>query len=63
MMFKGTDHIGTTNWERERIMLESIAQLHEQHRNEKNEDKKKEIYAEIDRLSGEAAKPGHPKRV
>ncbi len=60
MMFKGTDHIGTTNWERERIMLESIAQLYEQHRNEKNEDKKKEIYAEIDRLSGEAAKLAIP---
>lgn len=60
MLFKGTDNIGTTNWERERIILESIAQLYEQHRKETNEEKKKELYKEIDRLSNEAAKLAIP---
>ncbi len=55
MLFKGTENIGTIGWEREKIMLDAISQLYEEHRNEKNEARKKEIYAEIDRLSQEAA--------
>ncbi len=56
MMFKGTENIGTINWEREKIVLDGIAKLYEEHRQEKDENRKKEIYAEIDRLSQEAAK-------
>jgi predicted Zn-dependent peptidase len=56
MLFKGTDKIGTTNWEREKLVLDGIAKLYEQHRNEKDPEKKKQIYAEIDKLSQEAAK-------
>ena len=56
MMFKGTENIGTSNWEREKIILDGIARLYEEHRQEKDENRKKEIYAEIDRMSQEAAK-------
>ena len=55
MLFKGTENIGTSNWDREQVVLKSISDLYEAHRKETNEEKKKEIYADIDRLSQEAA--------
>lgn len=56
MMFKGTSNIGTTNWMREKPILDNIAGLYEQYRKEKDPVKKKEIYAQIDKVSGNAAK-------
>ena len=56
MMFKGTNNIGTLNWDREKLMLDEIARLYEKHRNEKDPEKKKEIYGQIDKISQEAAK-------
>ncbi|MBC8048263.1 MAG: insulinase family protein, partial [Fimbriimonadaceae bacterium] len=56
MMFKGTGNVGSTNWQRERGMIMAIAGLYEKHRNEKDPQKKKAIYAEIDKLSQDAAK-------
>jgi len=56
MLFKGTNNIGTTNWEREQMVLTGISQLYEKHRKETDPEKKKQIYAEIDKLSQEAAK-------
>ena len=56
MMFKGTSNVGTTNWNREKMVIDAIAQKYEQHRNEKDPEKKKAIYKEIDVLSQEAAK-------
>lgn len=56
MMFKGTSNIGTTNWSREKMVIDAIAQLYEQHRNEKDPVKKAAIYKQIDALSQEAAK-------
>ncbi len=56
MLFKGTSKIGTTDWEREKVLLEEIAELYERHRETSDEAKRKEIYAQIDRLSTEAAR-------
>ncbi|HNA58207.1 MAG TPA: insulinase family protein, partial [Chitinophagales bacterium] len=56
MMFKGTTSFGTNNWDREKMVIEGISQLYEKHRRETDPEKKKAIYAEIDKLSQEAAK-------
>lgn len=55
MLFKGTSKIGATNWEAEKKLLEQISDLYEQHRQSRDEAQRKAIYAEIDRLSSEAA--------
>lgn len=56
MMFKGTDRLGSLDWPKEKILLDQIEQKFEEHRREQDPDKKKALYAEIDRLSFEAAK-------
>lgn len=56
MLFKGTSQIGALDWEREQAFLEQISDLYEQHRQTQDEAERKKIYAEIDRLSYEAAK-------
>lgn len=56
MMFKGTDRLGSLNWEVEKPLLDKIEALFEEHRGEKDPERKKTLYAEIDRLSFEAAK-------
>lgn len=56
MMFKGTDRLGCLNWAKEKPILDQISQLFERHRAEKDPEKKALLYAEIDRLSFEAAK-------
>jgi len=56
MMFKGTSNMGSLNWAEEKVMLQEISDLYEQHRQETDPEKRKKIYAEIDRVSGEAAK-------
>ncbi len=56
MMFKGTDQLGSLDWEKEKPLLDRIEQLFEAHRAEKDPARKKALYAEIDRLSFEAAR-------
>lgn len=56
MMFKGTDKLGSLDWPKEKILLDQIEQKFEEHRKEQDPSKKKVLYAEIDRLSFEAAK-------
>ncbi len=56
MMFKGTDRLGSLDWPTEKALLDQIEQKFEEHRQEQNPLKKKELYAEIDSLSFEAAK-------
>ncbi|MFZ4478033.1 MAG: M16 family metallopeptidase, partial [Saprospiraceae bacterium] len=56
MMFKGTDRMGTLDWPKEKALLDQIEALFEQHRQEQDPEKKKVLYAEIDRLSSDAAK-------
>lgn len=55
MMFKGTDRIGSLDWEREKPLLDQIEALYEAHRAESDPQRKRELYVEIDRLSAEAA--------
>jgi predicted Zn-dependent peptidase len=55
MVFKGTDKIGTVNWEKEKAYLDTISNLYEEHRVEKDLEKKKEIYQQIDKISLEAS--------
>ncbi len=56
MVFKGTDEIGTINYEEESKMIKEISDLYEAHKAEQDEEKKKEIYAKIDSVSYEASK-------
>ena len=56
MMFKGTDRLGSLDWPREKALLDQIEVKFEAHRTEQDPAKKAELYAEIDRLSFEAAK-------
>lgn len=56
MVFKGTDKIGTSNWEKEKELIAQISDLYEKHKAETDETKKEEIYREIDRVSQEASK-------
>ncbi len=55
MVFKGTDKISALDWEKEKVYLDSISELYEQHRAETDPEKKKEIYKKIDEVSLEAS--------
>ncbi|MFK8060860.1 MAG: M16 family metallopeptidase [Polaribacter sp.] len=55
MVFKGTHKIGTADWEKEKVYLEKISDLYEQHRTEEDPDKKLALYKEIDKVSLEAS--------
>jgi len=56
MLFKGTSELGALNWEEETKLLQQISDKYEELRATKDETKRKEILADIDRISGEAAK-------
>ncbi len=56
MLFKGTSEFGTKNWEEEKVLLEQISNLYEQHRTETDPAKRKAIYAQIDSTSNLASK-------
>ena len=60
MLFKGTNEFGTQNYKLEKPQLDAISKLYEQHRAAGNAEEKATIYAEIDRLSNEAAKLAIP---
>ncbi|MDQ1097201.1 MULTISPECIES: M16 family metallopeptidase [Chryseobacterium] len=51
MMFKGTSKIGSLDWEKEKVLLDEISELYEQHKAEPDAEKKKEIYTKIDEVS------------
>ena len=55
MLFKGTSRLGTKNYTQEKIELDKIEQLFEVYRSEKNAVRRKEIYHQIDSISGVAA--------
>ncbi|MCH8319072.1 MAG: insulinase family protein, partial [Bacteroidetes bacterium] len=52
MLFKGTSKIASVDWENEKKLLDQIEQLYEQHRATTDPDERKNIYAQIDSLSG-----------
>jgi predicted Zn-dependent peptidase len=56
MMFKGTDKFGTTDFAKEKPYLDKINALYEQYNSTTDPAKRKEIYTEIDKTSGLAAK-------
>jgi len=56
MLFKGTDKFGSLDWAKEKPLLDQIDALYEKYNSTTDEEKRKEIYKEIDRVSGEASK-------
>jgi zinc protease len=55
MMFKGTSKIGAMNWDAEKVLLDQISDLFEEHRNTEDAAAKRAIYKKIDSLSYIAA--------
>ncbi len=60
MMFKGSHDFGTSDWKHESMLLDSISAYFEYHKNAKDEDKKRALYATIDSFSFEASKLAIP---
>ena len=56
LLFKGTDKFGTLDWAKEKPLLDSIDYFYEQYNRTTDVAKRKEIYKNIDRVSGQAAK-------
>jgi predicted Zn-dependent peptidase len=56
LLFKGTDRFGSLDWAKEKPLLDEIDALYEQYNKTTDEQRRKEIYKEIDQKSGEAAK-------
>lgn len=55
MLFKGSSKIGALDWEKEKVLLQEISDLYEEHFKANPEDRKK-IYEKIDAISFQAAK-------
>ncbi|MBL8016417.1 MAG: insulinase family protein, partial [Ignavibacteria bacterium] len=56
MLFKGTDKFGTKDYSKEKPLVDEIIALYEKHRSTTDPKKRKEIYRQIDSVSGIAAK-------
>lgn len=55
LLFKGTDRFGTLDYAKEKPLLDKIEALYEKYHATTDPAKRKEIYAEIDKTSGEAS--------
>ena len=55
LLFKGTDRFGTMDYAKEKPLLTKIEGLYEKYHATTDPAKRKEIYAEIDKTSGEAS--------
>ena len=55
MLFKGNSKFGTKDWESEKVLIQQISDLYEKHRNTQDPEERKEIYHQIDSVSGVAA--------
>jgi len=55
MLFKGTDVYGTKDWNKEKVQLDKIDALYEVYNKTTDENKRKEIYHQIDSVSGVAS--------
>jgi predicted Zn-dependent peptidase len=60
LMFKGTTHFGTTNYEAEKPLLDKIEELFEVYRKTTDDAERKKIYHQIDSISYEASKISIP---
>lgn len=56
MLFKGTDKYGSKDFSKEKPLVDEIISLYEKYRSTKDEKKRKQIYRQIDSVSGLAAK-------
>ncbi|MBR9859551.1 insulinase family protein [bacterium] len=56
MLFKGTDKYGSLDYSKEKVYLKQIDELYEKYNQTTDEAKRKQIYREIDSVSGIAAK-------
>lgn len=56
MMFKGNNHFGTKDWEKEKVFVDSIEQMFEHYRTLTDPAERKAWYAKIDEVSNEASK-------
>lgn len=56
IMFKGTDRIGTTNWAKESLYLDSISDAYDRLQTTKTDSLRHKIQLEINRLNIEASK-------
>lgn len=56
LLFKGTTELGTLDYEAEKPWLDRIAELYEVHFHEDDEQRRAEIYAEINEASRQAAR-------
>lgn len=56
LLFKGTDKIGTSDWESEKVLLDQIEERYETYTRETDVAKRRSIYKEIDSLSVEASR-------
>ncbi|MDR2972588.1 MAG: insulinase family protein [Bacteroidales bacterium] len=63
VMFKGTDKIGTLNWEAEKPLLDSISIMYDQLAQTQGMAQRKEVQATINRLSLQAAEYAIPNEV
>ena len=55
LLFKGTSSFGTIDFEKEKPLLDQIAQLYEERSAEQNETKREEIYKKINEISIQAS--------
>ena len=55
MLFKGTDSIGSLDYEREKVELQKIIDLYEEYRSTEDPDKRADIYRQIDSVSNVAS--------
>ncbi len=60
IMFKGTDRIGTTDWEKEKPYLDSISDLYDQIQATQDAEKRHQLQLEVNRLNIEASKYAIP---
>ncbi|MBX7258117.1 MAG: insulinase family protein [Candidatus Hydrogenedentes bacterium] len=63
LLFKGTENIGTTDYAAERSHIDRITELYEEHFRESDPEKRKAIYAEINRESQLAAQYAIPNEL
>lgn len=63
LLFKGTTHLGTLDYGKEREHIEKIEALYQQHFNETDPEKRKAIYAEINAESVKAAEYAAPNEM
>ena len=63
LLFKGNQNLGTLNYEAEKPYLDEIVNLYEEHFSETDEERRAEIYSEINRVAQIAAGYAVPNEI